>query len=1627
MKNYPRTFTALRHLSALALAASLALPMASVAASITLATSPLATTSTSTVLPNLMFMLDDSGSMDWDYMPDDAKNFAGRYGFNSSQCNGVYYNPSITYTPPVDSAGVSYSNSSFSAAWDDGYNTGAGTTNLNTNFPGGSGSGASGAANYNGPAFYYTYSGTQTTGAQKDIHNTGSTFYQECHSSIDSTPGSTVFSKVRLSTSPTTTMTVSTGAGNPGTITVSGNSNGDVSHIKVNGLEILNATTSRSRRSNTVANNIVKGINNCTTVAVGNCTTTGFSATIDPNNSSKVLIASPASAGGYYPIVTEGSNTGMSYATTIFPTVTPTSVTSITVNGTQLLLSGATSPASTTRTDLAAKIAAGINAVGYSATVSGDVVTVTGPTSASTYTPVITTSPASGGFSVTTDAFPESTPSKLQNFANWYSYYSNRMLMMKTGVGQAFSPITDSFRVGFMTMNNNVSPDIVDIAPFNSIQRTSWYSKLYNANPGNSTPLREVLAKVGNLYAHKYGSITTYTATITVGGSGSTSVDSITVNGEELLADASITSSTRSTVAKNIAGQFIDPSSYTAVASGSTITITGPSSASGSSPQVSDDGGGMSFSVTTFSPHTSVANLNGITPADPVQYSCQQNFLILSTDGYWNGNAGYQVDGTPVDNQDGTVARPQYDGATGATTVTTPYTRDSFSSGGTSSSGCSSGKHKLKTQPEIGSCSVTTINGVAGSESCNWNNNGSATYSGLCVNTVSLPSPNPSTRIQSGTPVTTTSTVGGTSDTLADVAQYYANNTDLRTSVLNNCDGALGLVSDGKPDVCPNNVFKTATDSNTAQHMTTFTLGLGASGRMVYSPTYQSDSSGDYYSVANGVTAHPAASPPVCAWQADGTTCNWPVPGSGQVENIDDLWHAAVDGGGNYFSATDPSSLSAGLSNALAAIAARKGASAAAATSTLNPIPGNNYAYLASYTTVKWQGNLEARTIDVNTGVINPSATWCAESIVSGTCPAPGVIVGTTSGSSTTYNCVTSGSTPFACTAPGVFDIATSECRVPMTTACTGTMPGRVAANSDTRTIYTADSAGTALTSFGSGTDPTANATYAAANSTNFDSAKLSGLTQWSSLTATQQAAAEGANLVSFLRGEYGYEDRAANLVGPVDNRLYRYREATMGDSLESQPAFLAAPIFGYSDPGYSAFTTAYSSRPGSVFVGSNDGMLHVFATQAEGGNPTGTERWAYVPSMVIPNMWKLADKDYANRHTNYINGSPVISDICTANCLDSATAVWRTILVGGLNGGGRGYYALDVTDPTAPTLLWEFTTADDNNIGYSYGTPVITAKGDGTWVVLLTSGYNNTSPGDGQGYLYVLDAATGTVINRIGTGAGDTTTPSGLTKIAAWNDTPSSNRATYVYGGDLLGNVWRFDIGSAATPFKLAALMDPSGNPQPVTTTPVLGVIPAIPTARVIFIGTGQYLQTSDLSNTQVQSEYAIKDDNATATLVNPGGSPRNSTTLVQQTLTAGNGIRTASDNPVDWTTGRGWYVDWPDAGERVNIDGRLVSGTLLVASIVPSNTVCSPGGYGYLNFFDYKTGSSVNSSGIVSASYNNTIVGLNILYIGGSPVLSTVDSSGNTENPDQDLFGGTKAGGFNGTRVLWRELNPQ
>lgn len=830
---------------------------------------------------------------------------------------------------------------------------------------------------------------------------------------------------------------------------------------------------------------------------------------------------------------------------------------------------------------------------------------------------------------------------------------------------------------------------------------------------------------------------------------------------------------------------------------------------------------------------------------DPVQYSCQQNFAILSTDGYWNGSAGYQVDGsTAVGNQDGgSTAKPMYDGLT-------------------------------------------------------------------------------------------------RSDTLADVSMYYYK-TDLRTSALGNCTGASGS------DVCENNVPGAGADINTQQHMTTFTLGLGVNGTLAYAEDYLQGGSADYNAISQG-------------------TKNWPAPAADSSTAVDDLWHAAVNGRGVYFSAQNPDSLVSGISKALTGVTARTGSAAAAATSNLEPVAGDNYVYIALYRTVKWDGDLQAKTIDPDTGVISSTAVWSAQPL----------------------------------------------------------LDAKISAATDTRTIYTVNSSTGALKPF-TWSDLTA-AEQAYFTSMCSPTAKLS---QCSTLTAAQQTAASGQNLVNFIRGQNGYEDEASNT-----DRIYRDREHVLGDMISSQPVYVKKPPFAYVDENYDDFRDAEKTRQAMVYVAVNDGMLHAF------NGDTGVEMWAYIPPIVMPNLYKLADTSYSSNHQYYVDGSPTVGDICPSAPSSTCTAnQWKTILVGGLNAGGRGYYALDVTSPSSPKALWNFTVAEDADLGYTFGNPIITKRNDGTWVVVFTSGYNNVSPGDGAGYLYVLNANTGAVLEKISTNVGSSGSPSGLAKINAWVNTVTNNTAERFYGGDLLGNVWRFDVDNVTLPSgKEATLIAELGQvngagTQSVTTKPELTEISAGGVNHaVVNVATGRYLGTSDLGDTSQQSVYAFKD-NLTATGL---GKVRQTGVLVKQTLTtisgsSGEAMRTSSTNSVDWATQSGWYVDLnpnnESPGERVNVDMQQQLGLLTVAANVPNTNACNVGGYAWLYSFDYKTGSYVQTA---SSSMVGRRLGSNALVAGiktiklttGKTVTVITDTGGNiSSNDDPTSRPGT---GGDVKRTSWREL---
>jgi type IV pilus assembly protein PilY1 len=530
----------------------------------------------------------------------------------------------------------------------------------------------------------------------------------------------------------------------------------------------------------------------------------------------------------------------------------------------------------------------------------------------------------------------------------------------------------------------------------------------------------------------------------------------------------------------------------------------------------------------------------------------------------------------------------------------------------------------------------------------------------------------------------------------------------------------------------------------------------------------------------------------------------------------------------------------------------------------------------------------------------------------------------------------------------------------------------------------------------------------------------------------------DGVAVVAYSRG-----DRTGEA-----NNTYRKRAHLLGDIVNAEPVVVREPMANYGDAGYASYKSSQSTRTKIVFQGANDGMLHAFNAA------TGAEDWAYIPNLLLGSLNSLSLKNGFS-HKYYVDGTPTAGDVDFNNTAGaSGSADWRTILVGGLGKGGRGYYALDVTTPTATDeaaaaskVLWEFpnsatSSTVKNNVGRSYSRPIITKTKAKGWVVIVASGYNNGGStsgsdytgGDGHGYLFVLNAKTGELIRALDTGVGTSADPSGLAQISGYvEDADLNNTVDIVYGGDLKGNLWRFDLRDTDsanwTVAKLATLVDGSGNFQPITAAPELGIAKAGTTfKRMVFVGTGLYLGDTDVPGsvgansfaTQTQTMYALVDD-MSGSAITPLRSQLVAQTLSTPTGTPATRTLTTSQS-VDLTTKRGWYIDLNMSGERITTDAALAQGVLVFASEIPNSDTCTPGGKSYLFWVDFQTGSYVSGQTVLGNYMGEALSSRPVLVkLPNGKIVALVRKSdattSNKEIPGNPSLATVK-------RISWREM---
>ena len=403
------------------------------------------------------------------------------------------------------------------------------------------------------------------------------------------------------------------------------------------------------------------------------------------------------------------------------------------------------------------------------------------------------------------------------------------------------------------------------------------------------------------------------------------------------------------------------------------------------------------------------------------------------------------------------------------------------------------------------------------------------------------------------------------------------------------------------------------------------------------------------------------------------------------------------------------------------------------------------------------------------------------------------------------------------------------------------------------------------------------------------------------------------------------------------------------------------------------------------VYMASGDGMLHAFDTV------TGKEEWAYVPPEMLAGMGKSAARGWVFR--TLLDATPVYGKLSGG----------AKMLIGGLGAAGRSYYALDVSNPknlsaasAAAQFRWTFPKASDTAnralMGYTVGKPVIVKTAATTDRILVTSGYDNGQAiGDGKGRLWVLDTS-GNVINSFVTGAGAMSPgqEAGLAHVSAFKEPDGTVR--FVYGGDLLGNLWRFDLVQTAGTTEIAAdlvavFKDGTGTGaklQPITAAPELATVGG---KRIILVGTGRILDIGDFGSADTQSFYAVADG---VTLNNARSG------LVRQVYTRG-GTPELTANAVNWSSDRGWYFDLP-AGEQANTDPIVTYGAVSFVTNKNGKSDCSQQSYLYL--VDIGTGTRVKGSTFVAdlISASATSSRMITLRVVNGEIVGTAHKSDNT-----------------------------
>ena len=819
-----------------------------------------------------------------------------------------------------------------------------------------------------------------------------------------------------------------------------------------------------------------------------------------------------------------------------------------------------------------------------------------------------------------------------------------------------------------------------------------------------------------------------------------------------------------------------------------------------------------------------------------------------------------------------------------------------------------------------------------------------------------------------------------TKKTLADIAMHYWK-TDLR----------------GLPNkVPPFMPYKSAGDNDprnnpaTWQHMTNFIMGLGLTNSL-NNPNIpwegQTHTGAGYNALKSGSVKWPVAGLSTSTDWWDNTTEN---NGTGLDTNVYDLWHAAINSRGEFYSVESPESMVKAFKDIMNRIAERQSTAALPAiASSVEEVDKDDpdsiqrlasYFYNSSFDSTDWSGDLEK--IKKYITYEDSKRKEVSESVWKASNKLP---------------------------------------------------------KHAERKIYTAGSVKNGM---------------AELNENNISNELKNALNK---LPDTGVVDNKWKARLAFIRGDRTEEGKA-----------FRERSSVLGDFLGSSPVLVsgarylegfANKVEGPNHTKYTAFVNTKKSRRAQVYIGGNDGMLHAFDAA------TGIEEFAFIPTAVFSNLNRLTDLKYSETHHFFVDGTPEVADIYDGQN-------WRTILVGTLRAGGKGIFALDITDPDDIKLLWELDQnsavfKDKVKPGYSFSKPTIARLHNGRWAVVTGNGYENGDD-SGKAALYIIDAVTGALTKDLPVQS-TKATHNGLStpKLV---DYDGDGVADYAYAGDLHGNLWRFDLlgvdakenrektaGSIygdktgnTDKFKVSYNKKPmftaefNNNRQAITAPPSIVRHPDRLSYLVVF-GTGKYYEDGDKGGdvSIPQSMYAIWDEKTKAQDTSVVSLNVSRSDLQQQKfedqVTGENKIvgvereaRVLSKNNVDWQSKKGWVLDLKVAelalvGEMLVDDMAVVGSTLLFSSLVPNDDPCADGSGNWLYAINPFTGGRTERHVFdTRGSDGNVLSAIKFGGPGGVPLNLTPGGLEVPSNNPSDGYEGINIAEMTG-RQTWRAVpNP-